>query len=70
MDRHNYFGAFTESFDRMREELKLSSEREAAANRSKQELVAEISHDIKTPVATIKATCEVMEIKYKEDDIQ
>ena len=70
MDRHNYFGAFTESFDRMREELKASSEREAAANRSKQELVAEISHDIKTPVATIKATCEVMEIKYKEDDIQ
>ena len=70
MDRHNYFGAFTESVDRMREELKLSSEREAAANRSKQELVAEISHDIKTPVATIKATCEVMEIKYKEDDIQ
>lgn len=70
MDRHNYFGAFTESFDRMREELKLSSEREAAANRSKQELVAELSHDIKTPVATIKATCEVMEIKYKEDDIQ
>ena len=29
MDKHNYFGAFTESFDRMREELKLSSEREA-----------------------------------------
>lgn len=70
MDRHNYFGAFTESFDRMREELKLSAEREAAANRSKQELVAEISHDIKTPVATIKATCEVMEVKYKEDDIR
>ena len=70
MDRHNYFGAFTESFDRMREELKQSSEREAAANRSKKELVAELSHDIKTPVATIKATCEVMEIKYKDPDIQ
>lgn len=70
MDRHNYFGAFTESFDRMREELKLSAEREAAANRSKKELVAELSHDIKTPVATIKATCEVMEIKYKEPDVQ
>ena len=69
MDKHNYFGAFTESFDRMREELKLSSEREIAANRSKQELVAELSHDIKTPVATIKATCEVMEVKYKDDDI-
>lgn len=70
MDKHNYFGAFTESFDRMREELKLSSEREAAANRSKQELVAELSHDIKTPVATIKATCEVMEIKYRDPDVQ
>ena len=63
MQRHNYFGAFTESFDRMREELKRSSEREAEANRSKKELVAELSHDIKTPVATIKATCEVMEVK-------
>ena len=70
MDKHNYFGAFTESFDRMREELKLSTEREAAANRSKQELVAELSHDIKTPVATIKATCEVMEMKYKDPDVQ
>jgi len=70
IDKHNYFGAFTESFDRMREELKLSAEREAAANRSKQELVAEISHDIKTPVATIKATCEVMELKHKDPDVQ
>ncbi len=70
MTRHNYFGAFTESFDRMREELKLSNEREAAANRSKQELVAELSHDIKTPVATIKATCEVMELKYKDGDVR
>ena len=70
MDKHNYFGAFTESFDRMREELKLSAEREAAANRSKKELVAELSHDIKIPVATIKATCEVMEVKYQEPDVQ
>lgn len=70
MTKHNYFGAFTESFDRMREELKLSSEREAAADRSKKELVAELSHDIKTPVATIKATCEVMELKHKDPDVQ
>lgn len=69
MTRHNYFGAFTESFDRMREELKKASDRENAANRSKKELVAELSHDIKTPVATIKATCEVMEVKYKDPDM-
>ena len=69
MNRHNYFGAFTESFDRMREELKKASDRENEANRSKKELVAELSHDIKTPVATIKATCEVMEVKYKDPDM-
>ena len=68
MRKHNYFGAFTESFDRMREELKKSSEREIEADRSKKELVAELSHDIKTPVATIQATCEVMEMKYKDKD--
>ena len=69
MRKHNYFGAFTESFDRMREELKKASDRENEANRSKKELVAELSHDIKTPVATIKATCEVMEVKYKDPDV-
>lgn len=68
MRKHNYFGAFTESFDRMREELKKASEREIEASRSKKELVAELSHDIKTPVATIQATCEVMEVKYKDKD--
>ncbi len=68
MYKHNYFGAFTESFDIMREELKKARENEYLANVSKKELVAELSHDIKTPVAAIKATCEVMEIKEKNAD--
>lgn len=50
----DYFGAFTESFDLMREELKIARESEYKANVSKKELVAELSHDIKTPIATIK----------------
>lgn len=54
--RNNFFGAFTESFDLMREELKQARESEYQANISKKELIAELSHDIKTPVATIKAT--------------
>ncbi|MBQ4522309.1 MAG: HAMP domain-containing histidine kinase [Lachnospiraceae bacterium] len=69
MQRNNFFGAFTESFDIMREELKRARESEYAANVSKKELVAELSHDIKTPVATIKATCEVIEVKEKNPDI-
>ncbi len=59
MDRKNIFGAFTEAFDLMRVELKKAREAEALANRSKKELVAELSHDIKTPVASIKAAAEV-----------
>lgn len=59
MDKHNLFGAFTESFDIMRSELKKARIAEAQANSSKKELVAKLSHDIKTPVASIKAVSEV-----------
>lgn len=63
MDRQNAFGAFTESFDIMREQLKISKQNEYLANRSKKELIASLSHDIKTPVASIKAICEILELK-------
>lgn len=59
MDRKNLFGAFTESFDIMRAELKKARTAEAEANAGKKELVAKLSHDIKTPVASIKAASEV-----------
>lgn len=59
MDRQNVFGAFTESFDIMRCELKKAKIAEAKANESKKELVAKLSHDIKTPIASIKAASEV-----------
>ncbi len=59
MDRRNLFGAFTESFDIMRSELKKARLAEAQAQQSKKELVAKLSHDIKTPVASIKAVSEV-----------
>ncbi len=59
MDKRNLFGAFTESFDIMRSELKKARIAEAQANASKKELVAKLSHDIKTPIASIKAVSEV-----------
>ena len=67
MEKGNYFGAFTESFDLMREELKRARENEYKANVSKKELVAELSHDMKTPIATIKATCEVVKMKAQRN---
>ena len=60
MDRGNIFGAFTESFDIMREELKASRHREEAAVKSRKEMIAELSHDIKTPVASIKAMTDFL----------
>ncbi len=59
MDRKNIFGAFTESFDIMRCEIKRARIAEAQAAADKKELVAKLSHDIKTPVASIKAASEV-----------
>jgi signal transduction histidine kinase len=68
MDNGNKFGAFTESFDLMREELNRARESERIANQSKKELVASLSHDIKTPVASIKAVSEVMHAKSKDEN--
>ena len=59
--RNNLFGSFTESFDMMREQLKSSRDREIKARKANRDLVAELSHDLKTPVATIQAGCEVLD---------
>lgn len=59
MDRKNAFGAFSEAFDIMRTEIKQARIAEAKANESKKELIAKLSHDIKTPLASIKAVAEV-----------
>lgn len=69
MEKNNYFGAFTESFDLLREELGAARRREYESNRSKKELVATLSHDIKTPVASIKAVSELMLMQAKEDKV-
>ena len=69
--RLNLFGNFTESFDLMRDELRKSREREVEAARAKREMAAGLGHDIKTPIATIRAACEVLEAKYPDQkDLQ
>jgi histidine kinase len=67
--KNNYFGAFTESFDLLREELDAARQREYETNRSKKELVATLSHDIKTPVASIKAVSELMLLQSKDNKV-
>ncbi|WP_081748971.1 HAMP domain-containing sensor histidine kinase [Butyrivibrio sp. FCS014] len=60
----NMFGSFVEGFDLMREQLKLSIDRERSSEIARKELIQGLSHDIKTPLAVINATCEVLELKY------
>lgn len=67
MDRGNIFGNFTESFDIMRTELNEAKQKEYEAQRSKMELVSQLSHDIKTPVASIKALGELLEAQSTDD---
>lgn len=59
MDKNNNFGAFTESFDIMRHEIKIARKKEKEAIDAKKELVAKLSHDIKSPVASIKSSSEL-----------
>ena len=68
MDRNHIFGEFTESFDIMREELLKAREIEKKADKSKKELVAQLSHDIKTPVASIKAMTDVLSLGDLNDE--
>ncbi len=68
MDRNNMFGAFSESFDIMREELRSSRMREADLQKREKELVASLSHDLKTPITGIKVTCELLTAKFDASD--
>jgi len=67
MDKGNMFGAFTESFDLLRDELSQAKMNEEKAKQSKKELVASLSHDIKTPVSSIMAVSELMAVKTKDE---
>ena len=64
MDRDNLFGAFSESFDIMREELSASKQRELALQKKERELVASLSHDLKTPVTGIKLAAELLQMRF------
>lgn len=54
----NEIGDLTYSFELMRDELKQKQIREEKLKKSQQELISCISHDLKTPISTIKAYSE------------
>ena len=70
IEKNNIFGAFTESFDIMREELKAARNRETALKMREKELVASLSHDLKTPVTGIKVICELLQVKVEDEYVK
>ena len=65
-EKNNMFGVFTVSFDIMREELKEARSREDAIKIKEKEMVASLSHDLKTPITGIKLLCELLSVKVSD----
>lgn len=57
-ERSNYFGKFTWAFDSMRNEITKSRQCEKEAVENNKTVIATLSHDIKTPIASIRAYAE------------
>lgn len=57
-ERSNYFGEFTWAFDSMRNEITKSRANEKEAIENNKTVIATLSHDIKTPIASIRAYAE------------
>lgn len=60
-ERKNLFGAFTWAFDSMRCEVKASRKAQELAIENNKTVIATISHDIKTPIASIRAYTEALQ---------
>lgn len=56
--RSNYFGEFTWAFDSMRKEITKARTCEKEAIDNNKTVIATLSHDIKTPIASIRAYAE------------
>ena len=60
-EKNNLFGAFTWAFDHMRKEILKARSCEKEAIDNNKTVIATLSHDIKTPVASIRAYAEGLE---------
>lgn len=59
-ERVNMFGEFTWAFDHMRREIKKARQCEQEAIENNKTVIATLSHDIKTPIASIRAYSEAL----------
>ena len=60
-ERGQYFGKFTWAFDNMRKEIKKARDAEKTAIENNKTVIATLSHDIKTPISSIRTYCEALD---------
>lgn len=60
-ERSHYFGAFTWAFDSMRREITKARRCEREAVENNKTIIATLSHDINTPISSIRAYAEGLE---------
>ena len=65
---NNELGRLMNGFDRMREALKESLEQQMAYEENRKELLSSISHDLKTPITSIKGYVEGIRDGIANDD--
>ena len=65
--RSNYFGEYTWAFDHMRKEIIKARSCEKVAIINNKTVIATLSHDIKTPIASIRAFAEGLEANLDTD---
>lgn len=69
-ERSNYFGKFTWAFDSMRKEITKARSCEREAIENNKTVIATLSHDIKTPIASIRAYAEGLEANMDTDPLR
>lgn len=68
VETEGIIGDFADSFNTLRECLFISKNNEILLKKKNKELIASLSHDIKTPVASIKAVAELLSVQEENDD--
>lgn len=67
-ERSNPFGKFTWSFDHLRKELNRTRQNEERAREDYKTALASLSHDLRTPLASLRAYAETLEMGLVSSD--
>lgn len=68
--KNDELGRFCQAFDTMRDKLKISLEKQMEAERQRKEMIGIISHDLRTPISSIKGYVEALQDGIATDEAQ